>query len=120
MASASSRPKDPRGTHDVDINLFVDHDGLDGALDVLEAAGVTLDRNAARQADAEGDVVVGWCEGMRVDLFTPSIPFSWEAMKTRVRMTGPLGSANYLSAETTVVFSCCSSAPKTWSTSRSS
>lgn len=95
---------DPRGTHDVDINLFVDHDGLDGALDALEGAGVTLDRAAAHRADQEGDVMVGWCHGMRVDLFTPSIPFSWEAMKTRVRLDGPLGSATYLSAEATAVF----------------
>jgi hypothetical protein len=95
---------DPRGTHDVDLNLFVDHDGLDAALDVLEAAGVVLDRDAAHRADQEGDVIVGWCEGMRVDLFTPSIPFAWEAMKTRVRMDGPLGPATYLSAEATAVF----------------
>lgn len=95
---------DPRGTHDVDVNLFVDHAGLDRALDVLEGCGVSLDRVAARRADQEGDVIVGWCEGLRVDLFTPSIPFSWEAMKTKVRVDGPLGPANYLSAEATAVF----------------
>ena len=38
---------DPRGTYDVDINLFVDPVGLDRALDVLEQAGVALDRDAA-------------------------------------------------------------------------
>jgi hypothetical protein len=95
---------DPRGTHDVDIRLFVDHDGLEGALDILERAGVTLDREAARRADAEGDVIVGWCDGLRVDLFTPSIPFSWEAMRTRVRLDGPLGPASYLSAEAISIF----------------
>jgi hypothetical protein len=95
---------DPRGTHDVDINLFVDHEGLEQALDVLERAGVTIDRAAARRADQEGDVLVGWCEGLRVDLFTPSIPFAWEASKTRVRMEGPLGPAFYLSAEATAIF----------------
>jgi hypothetical protein len=95
---------DPRGTYDVDINLFVDHDGLDRALDVLVAAGVALDRAAAHRADQEGDVIVGWCEGLRVDLFTPSIPFSWEAGKTRVQVEGPLGPAWYLSAEATAIF----------------
>lgn len=95
---------DPRGTHDVDINLFVDHDGLDRALDALERSGVSLDRAAARRADAEGDVIVAWCDGLRVDLFTPSIPFSWEAMKTRVRLVGPLGPASYLSAEAISIF----------------
>ncbi|MEQ1502490.1 MAG: hypothetical protein ABMB14_09670 [Myxococcota bacterium] len=95
---------DPRGTYDVDINLFVGREQLDRALDVIEAAGVTLDREAARRADLDGDVIVGWCDGLRIDLFTPSIPFSWEAMNTRVRLTGPLGSAAYLSAEATAVF----------------
>ena len=95
---------DPRGTHDVDINLFVDHQGLDAALDALEAAGVALDRAAARRADLQGDAILGWYEGMRVDLFTPSIPFAWEAMRTRVRMAGPGGEAAYLSAEATAVF----------------
>ncbi len=95
---------DPRGTHDVDINLFVDHDGFEGALDVLTSAGVTFDRAAAIRADLEGDVIIGWYHGVRIDLFTPSIPFSWEAMKTRVRLTGPLGTADYLSAEATAIF----------------
>ena len=38
------------------------------------------------------------------DLFTPSIPFAWEAMKTAVHVSGPTGSARYLSAEATAVF----------------
>lgn len=95
---------DPRGTHDVDLNLFVDHDHLDAALDVLVAAGLEIDRDAARKADLEGDVLIGWCRGLRVDLFTPSIPFSWEAARTRVRLAGPSGSAWYLSAEATTLF----------------
>lgn len=95
---------DPRGTHDVDLNLFVGPDQLDAALDVLLAAGVEIDREAAHAADEEGDVLVGWYQGMRIDLFTPSIPFSWEAQKTSVRVAGPFGEASYLSAEATAVF----------------
>ena len=95
---------DPRGTYDVDINLFVSTEGLDGALDVLEAAGVTLDREAAHGANRRGDVIIGRCGDLRVDLFTPSIPFSWEAGETRVRIVGPLGEAAYLSAESIAVF----------------
>jgi len=103
---------DPRGTHDVDINLFVNGSELDAAFDALESAGVTLDRVGARRADAEGDVIMGWCEGVRIDLFTPSIPFSWEAMTTRVRFAGPLGDAAYLSAEATAVFKLLFFRPK--------
>ncbi|MSP63368.1 MAG: hypothetical protein EXR72_24100 [Myxococcales bacterium] len=95
---------DPRGTHDVDLNLFVDHDGLDAALDVLVAAGVVIDRGAARLADEAGDVLVGHYGGLRVDLFTPSIPFAWEAMTTRRRLRGPSDEAYYLSPEALAIF----------------
>jgi hypothetical protein len=95
---------DPRGTHDVDLNLFVDHDGLDAALDVLSAAGVMIDRTAARSADEAGDVLIGHYGALRIDLFTPSIPFAWEAMKTRRRLLGPSGEAYYLSPEAMAIF----------------
>lgn len=95
---------DPRGTQDVDLNLFVGDDGLDRALDALVGVGLSIDRAAAHRAHAEGDVLIGSFDGMRVDLFTPSIPFSWEAGSTAVRVAGPLGEAAYLSAEATAVF----------------
>ena len=95
---------DPRGTHDVDVNVFVSHDELEGALDALEGAGVSIDREAARRADLEGDVLVGDYQGMRIDIFTPSIPFSWEASRTRVEIDGPHGPMSILSAEATAVF----------------
>ncbi len=95
---------DPRGTYHVDVSLFVDHHGLQAALDVLSAAGVVVDRAAARQADEAGDVVIGDYNGLRVDLFTPSIPFSWEAMKTRRRLQSLSGEAYYLSPEALAIF----------------
>lgn len=95
---------DPRGTHDVDINLFIDHEGLDDALDALATAGVVFDRVAARKADTDGDVIVGRYVGMRIDLFTPSIPFAWEAARTARRLDSPLGQLSFLSAEAVAVF----------------
>ena len=103
---------DPRGTHDVDINLFVNHDQFDAAIDVLVQAGVEFDRAAARAADLAGDVIIGWHSGMRVDIFTPSIPFAWEAMNTVVRVQGPGGNAAYLSAEALAVFKLLFFRPK--------
>lgn len=103
---------DPRGTYDVDINLFIDHAGLDSALDVLAAAGVELDRTAAHQADAAGDVIVGRYAGMRIDLFTPSIPFAWEAARTARRVDSPLGAVNFLSAEAMAIFKLLFFRPK--------
>ena len=55
---------DPRGTHDVDLNLFVDAEVLGDALRVVSSAGVSI------------------------DVFAPSIPFSWEAGQTRVPIDG--------------------------------
>lgn len=95
---------DPRGTHDVDINLFVEPAQLDGALTAMERAGTRFDRAAAHRAAAEGDVLIGDHHGMRIDVFTPSIPFSWEAGRTRVRVEGPTGPRSFLSAEATVIF----------------
>jgi hypothetical protein len=103
---------DPRATYDVDLNLFVHHADLDGALDTLEAAGLEIDRQAARLADETGDVLIGHSGGLRVDLFTPSIPFSWEALKTRRRLAGPSGEAWYLSPEATAVFKLLFFRPK--------
>lgn len=95
---------DPRATHDVDLNLFVGPENLDAALDVLVASGVGIDREAARRADAMGEVLVGHYQGLRVDLFTPSIPFAWEALTTRRRLLGPSGQAWYLSPEAMAIF----------------
>lgn len=80
---------DPRGTVDVDLNVFVAHDQLDRMLDVLGAAGVRIDRSAAHAADIAGDVIIGDLDGMRIDLFTPSIPFAWEAARTAVSRCAP-------------------------------
>ncbi len=103
---------DPRGTHDVDLNLFVTPEALDGALDILVASGLEINRDLARRAEAEGAVLVGRCRGMRVDLFTPSIPFSWEALATRKLVAGPGGAAWYLSAEAITVFKLLFFRPK--------
>jgi hypothetical protein len=103
---------DPRGTYGVDINLFVDRAHLDFALDVLEAAGLQIDRAAARVADLAGDVIVCRYRGMRVDLFTPSIPFAWEAGRTLRRVAGPAGAHNYLSPEAIAIFKLLFYRPK--------
>lgn len=49
---------------------------------------------------------------MRVDIFTPSIPFAWEAMKKVVRVQSPLGEAAFLSAESIAVFKMMFFRPK--------
>lgn len=94
----------PRATNDVDLNLFVEGEALDRALDVLVAAGVAIDRQRAlAEAAAEG-MIQGRYDRMRVDLFVPSIPFAWEAAKRRVERKLAGTSLWFLSAESIAVF----------------
>ncbi|GMU58253.1 MAG: hypothetical protein IT380_02565 [Myxococcales bacterium] len=94
----------PRATRDVDLNLFVTPEQLDPAFDVLSAAGVTFEREAARRAAAEDGLFVGWLGACRIDVFTPSIPFSWEALKTRVSVALGGQPTWFLSAEALAFF----------------
>ncbi len=94
----------PRGTMDVDLNVFTDDAQLDGVFEVLERAGVVLARDSAR-ADAEArGMFVGRLDGIRVDVFTPSIPFSMEACRTRVAREAEGVRLWFLSAEALSVF----------------
>lgn len=94
----------PRATVDVDLNLFVAEAELAVAIDALSSGGVVVDRASALvSSKARGDFH-GTIDGMRLDVFTPSIDFSWEAARSRVRVT-LLGEPIWiLSAEATAVF----------------
>jgi hypothetical protein len=95
----------PRGTADVDVNLFVEEDRLGEVLDALATLGVDVDREeAAGRTRRDGMFVARW-DGMRIDVFLPSIPFAREAEHTRVRITDESGwSGWFLSAEAIAVF----------------
>lgn len=101
-----------RGTRDVDINVFVTDDQLDTVLSALEAAGVTLDRDQARRRAAREGMFVGELEKMRIDVFVPSIDFTWEAAQTRVSVQTPSGVVDFLSAEALAVFKLMFFRPK--------
>lgn len=89
----------PRATKDVDLNLFLAPDQLPGAFDALASAAVTFDRDEALRQAADEGLFIGWVGACRIDVFTPSIPFSWEALKTRVSVDVGGSSAWFLSAE---------------------
>ena len=92
----------PRGTSDVDLNIFVDADDPHAALDVLKAGGVEVDPTAARTIAARGDLFVEH-GGCRLDLFFSSIPMQHRAAQ-RTRQVDLLGtSVPILSAEDLVV-----------------
>ncbi|HJW69287.1 MAG TPA: hypothetical protein VJ829_08020 [Candidatus Binatia bacterium] len=111
-AVAYSAWAEPRATRDVDLNLWVEPDGLEGAFDVLEEAGVQLDRIAARRDVRERGLFVGRHGEYRVDVFVPSVPFYSEALtrRRRVRLAGR--DTWVLSAEALAVFKMLFYRPK--------
>ncbi|MEQ1568384.1 MAG: hypothetical protein ABMA64_22300 [Myxococcota bacterium] len=94
----------PRATKDVDLNVFVDGTRLDQLLTTLHRAGVMFDDDEARRGHADGGYFVGHLGAVRVDVFTPSIPYSWEAGLTRRRAQLDGREHWYLSAEATALF----------------
>jgi len=95
----------PRGTADVDLNVFVDAARVPELIAVLRDFGVDIDpAGAVAQARVDG-MFVGRFDGMRIDVFVPSIPFSYEAQRTRIRIVDDEGwSGWFLSAEAIAVF----------------
>lgn len=80
----------PRGTSDVDVNVFVAADRPGAALDVLAGGGVELDREgAARAIASRGDLFLKH-RGCRLDLFFNSIPLHASASQ-RTRDVDLLG-----------------------------
>ena len=81
---------EPRGTLDVDLNVFVDADEPGEALDALSAGGIVVDRDrAAATIASRGDLFLRH-RGCRLDLFFNSIPLHASvARRTReVRLLG--------------------------------
>jgi hypothetical protein len=94
----------PRGTKDVDVNVFVELDALDGVFAALEGLGITIDRTAAHARAARDGMFVGDWDGMRIDVFVPSIPFSDEAARTCVSVTVDGWTGRFLSPEAIAIF----------------
>jgi hypothetical protein len=77
----------PRGTKDIDLNIFLAADEARGAFEVLRAAGATIDIDAAVRRAAERGDAAAIREGVRIDLFVSSIPLHEEAARRRQRVT---------------------------------
>ncbi len=74
----------PRGTLDIDINVFIEPERIDELLPVLGETGCTMDEEAARRsALARGDFKV-WLGPIRVDVFLLSVPFLEQVKQRRV------------------------------------
>ncbi len=94
----------PRATLDIDVNVFVPRDGLAPVLAALDSLGIVVPAQRAQaDSDARGMFTASFGE-FRVDVFTPSIDFSWEAQRTRHKATVDGYDLWFLSAETIAVF----------------
>jgi hypothetical protein len=102
----------PRGTRDVDVNVFVEPPALDPVFEALESLGVALDRPACSARAARDGMFVGHWEGMRIDVFVPSIPFSEEAARTAVSVTIDGWTGRFLSPEAICLFKLLFFRPK--------
>jgi hypothetical protein len=102
----------PRATIDIDINVFVDDVDLQLVVDALATLGVSVDlQQAQRDSTTEGMFVARYGP-YRLDLFTPSIPFSREAERSRVAVTIEGQVVQFLSAAALAVFKLLFFRPK--------
>lgn len=95
----------PRGTIDVDINVFVAQSEVEALARTMTELGIEIDIGAAVARSERDGMFVGVWDGMRIDVFIPSIPFSHEAGLRRIRVTADDGwTGTFLSAESVSVF----------------
>lgn len=105
----------PRGTKDVDLNVFAAEGDYPRLLATLESSGCTATAageswSPERRAEflrraREGEVAVAYRDGIRIDIFVPSIDFYREAERTRRMVDLPGGRrVHALSPEALAVF----------------
>ncbi|MGE0791077.1 MAG: hypothetical protein AB7S26_35725 [Sandaracinaceae bacterium] len=94
----------PRGTRDVDVNLFVEPERLPVAIETLSSLGIALNLEHAIASAQRDGMFIGVWDGMRIDVFVPSIPFSYEAAKTAVTIHVDGWSGRFLAPEAIALF----------------
>ncbi len=94
----------PRSTVDVDFNVFVEPGDLAGVLAALDSLGIVVDGDAARRASEVDGMFSVRMGRFRVDLFSASIEFAWEAERRRVKRKVEGRDLWFLCAESLAVF----------------
>ena len=93
-----------RATRDVDVNVFCEPAQLSQVFAALSAVGVKLNEETAREEAATEGWFSGWLDAVRIDVFVPSIDFSWEAARRRVQRPFAGTPLWFLSAESLCIF----------------
>jgi hypothetical protein len=94
----------PRGTQDLDLNIFLAAEDAGPAVDLLIASGVQLDRSRALATARERGDARGLYGDMPVDIFFLSIPLHESAAQRTVAVHLLGHSVRILSAEDLVIF----------------
>ena len=94
----------PRGTKDVDVNVFVEEVAIPGVIATLASLGIELDRETCLARARRDGMFVGSWDGMPIDVFVPSIPFSHEAGRTIVSVTVDDWTGKFLAPEAIAIF----------------
>jgi hypothetical protein len=103
----------PRATADIDITVWGPPADATQLLAKLAGLGVEMVPECAlREATEQGVVYARW-QGIRLDIFFPSIPFYDAVLRDRVRLDLPeLGGTWVLSAESLTIFKLLFRRPK--------
>lgn len=105
---------EPRATRDVDLNVFLAEELADKVVGALQAAGCTVDADAAMARVRDRGDLVAHYSAIRVDVFFPFHPFH-ESVRDRIKVAEtPSGRRPVLSAEDLIIFKVLFSRPKDW------
>ena len=113
-AIALAYAAEPRGTVDVDINLFVSVERADEVLSLLHALGVAVDEPGMRERLSRDEQIRLRWTGTWIDLFFAYSPLH-EACNERARTVTVLGQPiRVLSPEDLAIFKVLFDRPKDW------
>lgn len=104
--------QEPRGTRDLDLNVFVGVDRVDEVLDALPH-GVDVRKTHRTAARRDGQVRVMW-DDTPVDLFFDTHPFHQEAAQRVVEVPFEMTTIPVLGCEALIVFKAMFNRTKDW------
>lgn len=104
--------REPRGTRDIDVNIFVPASRADEALDVMPP-GVTITGANRATARQDGQVRVMWDE-TPIDLFFDTHEFHRETAEGVIRVPFEGTTIPVLGCESLIVFKAMFNRPRDW------
>lgn len=104
--------EEPRGTRDIDVNVFVPSDEASRVFDSLPK-GVAFTASDVRQVEKDAQVRLWW-DDTPIDLFYAAAPFHFEVSTRACRVPFAGREISVLSADDLAVFKAMFDRPKDW------